>query len=128
MFTGACPKPVVTALKRDDEVLLECDVLGASPKPEVELQDSAGIRIDAKDMKVSEKGGYYDIILSAAVTKTGSYRCAVKQTEICHQIYSKDIWINPGELTLWHIFGIIIIHNMKLFLFNLIYLIYLDIW
>ncbi|XP_072237654.1 cell adhesion molecule 3-like isoform X1 [Leuresthes tenuis] len=96
LVVGACPEPVVTTSKESNAVRLHCEARGASPKPEVQLQDSAGNPVPAENVTVTEKKGYYDTILFGYVTKEDHYRCVVQQKEICHQINSKDIWINPG--------------------------------
>ncbi|XP_041836099.1 CD276 antigen-like isoform X2 [Melanotaenia boesemani] len=93
---GACPKPILESRKTDDGVLLQCDVLGASPQPEVEIQGSDGSRVDAKEHQNSN-GDHHNIILIATVTMEGNYRCVVKQPEICHEISSNYIWVNPPD-------------------------------
>ncbi|XP_044039532.1 butyrophilin-like protein 2 isoform X5 [Siniperca chuatsi] len=83
---GAAPEPYVTSLNEtNDWWLLQCKVQGASPKPKVEWQDSAGKRLPAEEPQVSERGGSYDIILQTTVTKTDRYRCVATQEDINHQ-------------------------------------------
>ncbi|XP_070758640.1 butyrophilin subfamily 2 member A2-like isoform X1 [Enoplosus armatus] len=87
---GAAPKPYITILNQTkDWSLLQCVVRGASPKPTVEWQDSAGNILPAKELQVSERGGSYDIILQTTVTKTDRYRCVATQEEIYHQIHAE---------------------------------------
>ncbi|XP_070787082.1 CD276 antigen homolog [Enoplosus armatus] len=87
---GAAPEPYITILdETKDWSLLQCVVRGASPKPTVEWQDSAGNILPVKDTQVSERGGSYDIILQTTVTKTDRYRCVATQEEINHQIHAE---------------------------------------
>ncbi|XP_045932003.1 butyrophilin-like protein 1 isoform X2 [Micropterus dolomieu] len=87
---GAAAKPSVTTLdETKDWELLQCEVLGAFPKPTVEWQDSAGNKLPAEEPQVSERGGSYDITLNTTVTKTDRYRCVATQEEIKHQIYAE---------------------------------------
>ncbi|XP_071350661.1 hemicentin-1-like isoform X2 [Trachinotus anak] len=89
-MSGAAPKPSVTILdETTDWALLQCEVHGASPKPEVRWQDGAGNILPAKEPQVSERGGSYDIILQTTVTKTDHYRCVATQEEIKHQIHAE---------------------------------------
>ncbi|XP_078105404.1 selection and upkeep of intraepithelial T-cells protein 2-like isoform X2 [Sander vitreus] len=69
----------------EDGVLLQCEVRGASPKPRLEWQDSAGNILPAEETLVSERGGRFYIILQTTVTKTDHYRCVVTQEEINHE-------------------------------------------
>ncbi|XP_060926026.1 uncharacterized protein LOC133000178 [Limanda limanda] len=90
MFTGAVPEPHIKILGETQEgVLLQCSVLGASPKPKVHWQNRAGDVVPAEEPQVSERGGSYDIILQTTVTKTDHYRCVSTQEEINHQIYTE---------------------------------------
>ncbi|XP_073323649.1 V-set domain-containing T-cell activation inhibitor 1-like [Pagrus major] len=84
-LAGAASKPSVTSIKSDDGTVLQCEVLGASPKPKVEWKDSSGNILPVKDLKVTERGDSYDIVLQAALTKTDNFRCVVTQEEIGHQ-------------------------------------------
>ncbi|XP_045932012.1 butyrophilin subfamily 3 member A3-like isoform X2 [Micropterus dolomieu] len=87
---GAAAKPSVTTLNQTkDWALLQCEVLGASPKPRVEWQDSAGNKLPAEEPQVSERGGSFYIILQTTVMKTDNYRCVATQEEIRHQIYTE---------------------------------------
>ncbi|XP_070759448.1 CD276 antigen homolog [Enoplosus armatus] len=90
LIVGAAPKPSITTLDQTkDWSLLQCEVQGASPKPTVEWQDSAGNILPAKEPQVSERGGSYDIILQTTVTKTDRYRCVATQEKINHQIHAE---------------------------------------
>ncbi|XP_036957644.1 hemicentin-1-like [Acanthopagrus latus] len=82
-------KPSVTTIKTDKGMVLQCEVLGASPKPKVEWKDSSGNILQTEEPQVTESGGRYDIVLRAAVTKTDTFRCVVTQEEISHQIYAE---------------------------------------
>ncbi|XP_060925484.1 uncharacterized protein LOC132999744 [Limanda limanda] len=85
-ISGAAPKPVITTLEvTKDWALLQCEVLGAFPKPDVQWQNRAGDIVPAEEPQVSERGGSYDIILQTTVTKTDHYRCVSTQEEINHQ-------------------------------------------
>ena len=104
MFPGAASKPYVTTVKTDDGVMLQCKVLGASPKPKVEWKDRSGNVLQAEEPQVTERGGRYDIVLRAAVTKTDTFRCVVTQEEISHQIYAEIYASVSGEILLSFIF------------------------
>ncbi|XP_038552507.1 butyrophilin-like protein 1 isoform X2 [Micropterus salmoides] len=87
---GASPEPSVRTLYQTQDVaLLQCEVQGASSKPTVEWQDSAGNKLPAKEPQVSERGGSFYIILQTTVKKTDRYRCVATQEEIRHQIYAQ---------------------------------------
>ncbi|XP_038552533.1 V-set domain-containing T-cell activation inhibitor 1-like isoform X3 [Micropterus salmoides] len=90
LLVGASPEPSVKILNQtQDWSLLQCEVLGASPKPTVEWQDSAGNKLPAEEPQVSERGGSFYIILQTTVKKTDNYRCVATQEEIKHQIYTE---------------------------------------
>ncbi|KAM8756457.1 hemicentin-1-like [Acanthopagrus schlegelii] len=86
---GAASEPYVRTIQTDDGMVLQCKVVGASPKPKVEWKDSSGNILQAEEPQVTERGGRYDIVLRAAVTKTDTFRCVVTQEEISHQIYAE---------------------------------------
>ncbi|XP_047195198.1 butyrophilin-like protein 9 [Hippoglossus stenolepis] len=87
---GAAPKPVITTLGETGEgVQLQCEVHGASPKPDVQWQNRAGDIVPAEEPQVSERGGSYDIILQTTVTKTDHYRCVSTQEDINHQTHAE---------------------------------------
>ncbi|XP_073323648.1 CD276 antigen homolog [Pagrus major] len=88
-LTGAASEPSVTTIQTDDGTVLQCVVRGASPKPKVEWRDSSGNILPVKDVKVTERGDSYDIVLQAALTKTDNFRCVVTQEEINHKIYAE---------------------------------------
>ncbi|XP_065811524.1 CD276 antigen-like isoform X5 [Labrus bergylta] len=96
---SACSKPSVTSLKSTkDWSLLQCEVYGASPRPEVEWRNSSGNILNAKETQVTEREGSYDIILQTTVTKNDHYSCVLTQNEICHQISSKiSVYIHDPE-------------------------------
>ncbi|XP_051270705.1 butyrophilin-like protein 2 isoform X8 [Dicentrarchus labrax] len=95
VFGGAAPEPYVKTLKTDDGMVLQCAVRGASPQPKVEWKDSAGNILPAKEPQVTERGGSYNVILQAPLTKTDNFTCVVTQKEINHQI-SADIYALNG--------------------------------
>ncbi|XP_030275749.1 roundabout homolog 1-like isoform X2 [Sparus aurata] len=76
LLAGAASEPSVTIVRTDEGKVLQCKVLGASPKPKVEWKDSSGNVLPVKDLKETESG---DIVLQAAVTKTDNFRCVVFQ-------------------------------------------------
>ncbi|XP_029358257.1 butyrophilin-like protein 1 [Echeneis naucrates] len=83
---GTAQKPnIVTLAETDNWAQLQCEVHGASPKPEVQWKDREGNIIPAEEPKISERGGSYDITLQIKVTKTGYYRCVSTQQSIRHQ-------------------------------------------
>ncbi|XP_038552530.1 butyrophilin-like protein 1 isoform X2 [Micropterus salmoides] len=87
---GASAKPCICTLNQTkDWALLQCEVLGAFPKPTVEWQDSAANKLLAEEPQVSERGGSFYIILQTTVMKTDRYRCVATQEEIKHQIYAE---------------------------------------
>ncbi|KAM6946707.1 butyrophilin subfamily 3 member A2-like [Lycodopsis pacificus] len=93
----ATPKPFVTTLDAaEDWARLECEVRGASPKPDVEWQDGDGNKLPAEEAQVSERGGSYDITLNINVTTTGRYRCVVEQEDIKHRV-SSDVFVHVSE-------------------------------
>ena len=100
MLTGAATKPSVSVLKTDSETVLQCEVLGASPKPKVEWKDSSGNILPVKDLKETERGDSYDIVLQTTLTKTDNFRCVVTQEEINHQIYAESYATVNGEILL----------------------------
>ncbi|XP_030275714.1 hemicentin-1-like isoform X1 [Sparus aurata] len=104
LLNGAATKPSVTIIKTDDGTILQCEVVGASPKPKVEWKDSSGNILPVKDLKETERGDSYDIVLQAALTKTDNFRCVVTQKEINHQIYAESYANISGSNTGW-IFG-----------------------
>ncbi|XP_074504198.1 hemicentin-1-like [Sebastes fasciatus] len=94
---AATPKPSVTTLDATETwALLQCDVRGASPKPKVEWQDSAGNILPTEEPQVSERGGSYNITLNANLTKTARYRCVVTQDTIGHQV-SAETFVHISE-------------------------------
>ncbi|XP_026163066.1 butyrophilin subfamily 2 member A2-like isoform X2 [Mastacembelus armatus] len=99
LVVGATRKPYVTILEQTrDGVLLQCVVKGASPKPQLQWQDSGGNMVPAKDPQVTDRGGSYDIILQTTVTKTDHYRCVATQEEINHQVYAEIyVYISAPE-------------------------------
>ncbi|TMS03908.1 Putative butyrophilin subfamily 2 member A3 [Larimichthys crocea] len=85
LVVGASPKPnIVIVNVTEDRVQLKCEVQGASPKPEVEIQDSSGNVLPAEKSEVFERRRY-TVILVTTVTKTGCFRCVAKQEEIHHE-------------------------------------------
>uniref|UniRef100_A0A3Q3LSG8 Ig-like domain-containing protein n=1 Tax=Mastacembelus armatus TaxID=205130 RepID=A0A3Q3LSG8_9TELE len=90
LVVGASPKPsIITLNQTKDWALLQCEVQGASPKPQLQWQDSGGNMVPAKDPQVTDRGGSYDIILQTTVTKTDHYRCVATQEEINHQVHAE---------------------------------------
>uniref|UniRef100_A0A3Q3JWG6 Ig-like domain-containing protein n=1 Tax=Monopterus albus TaxID=43700 RepID=A0A3Q3JWG6_MONAL len=74
LVVGAARKPYVTRVSdTKDNAVLQCEVQGAFPKPQLQWQDR----------------GRYDVILNTTVTKTDHYRCVVTQEEISHEVYSE---------------------------------------
>ncbi|XP_045932018.1 butyrophilin subfamily 2 member A1-like isoform X1 [Micropterus dolomieu] len=97
VVVGASPKPYVTILdEMKDWALLQCEVRGASSKPTVEWQDSAGNKLPAEEPQVSERGGSFYITVNTTVKKTDHYRCVATQEEIKHQIHT-ETFVYIGE-------------------------------
>ncbi|XP_073342673.1 butyrophilin-like protein 10 [Pagrus major] len=106
VYISGASKPSITILDvTKDWSLLQCDVQGASPKPKVEWQDSAGNILPAEEPQVSERGGRYHVTLNTTVTKTGRYRCHVTQEEISHQAFAETkVYISGDSVVIgWEI-------------------------
>ncbi|XP_026163061.1 butyrophilin-like protein 1 isoform X2 [Mastacembelus armatus] len=85
---GAAPAPWTKILKvTEDGVVLQCEVRGASPKPDVKWQDSDGNVLRAEEPQVSERGGLYYVSLLTTVTKTSTnlFHCVSTQKDIGHR-------------------------------------------
>ncbi|XP_029947494.1 V-set domain-containing T-cell activation inhibitor 1-like [Salarias fasciatus] len=81
-LSGAASKPSVTILKETKSwALLQCEVLGASPRPAVVWKDAAGNEVPSEDAEVTERGGSYDTVLQATVTRSDRYRCEASQEQ-----------------------------------------------
>ncbi|XP_072237655.1 programmed cell death 1 ligand 1-like isoform X2 [Leuresthes tenuis] len=108
LVVGAASEPSITTLDQTkDWALLQCAVRGASPKPKVFWQDSAGNVLPAKEPEITERGDSYDIILQITVTKTDKYRCVATQEEINHQIHGED-YVHLSEFpTGWAVTAVI---------------------
>ncbi|XP_070848496.1 butyrophilin subfamily 2 member A1-like isoform X2 [Chaetodon trifascialis] len=105
---GAAQKMSVKILHQtNDGILLQCEVEGAFPKPKVEFKDSDGNVVPAHEAQVSERGGGYDIILQATVTKTDTFRCVVTQEEIHHQVYA-ETYVSPKGFPTGWVVGLLI--------------------
>ncbi|XP_045897876.1 butyrophilin subfamily 3 member A3-like, partial [Micropterus dolomieu] len=112
----AAAEPSITIVNITEfGVLLQCEVLGAFPKPTVEWQDSAGNKLPAEEPQVSERGGSFNITLQTTVKKTENNRfhCVVQQDDIGH-IISNNITLpeklfedtcRRGDVTGWFLCG-----------------------
>ncbi|XP_036958155.1 butyrophilin-like protein 1 isoform X2 [Acanthopagrus latus] len=107
-INGAASEPSVTTIKTDGVTVLQCVVKGASPKPKVEWKDSSGNILPVKDLKETERGDSYDIVLQTTLTKTDNFRCVVTQEEINHQIYA-EIDLNINGLSAGAIAGFVVL-------------------
>uniref|UniRef100_A0A671X8Y9 Butyrophilin-like protein 1 n=1 Tax=Sparus aurata TaxID=8175 RepID=A0A671X8Y9_SPAAU len=85
LVVGASKPFITTPNQTKDQLLLQCEVEGASQEPKVEWQDSSGNILPAEEPQVSERGGRYYVTINTTVTKTDRYRCVVTQKEISHQ-------------------------------------------
>ncbi|XP_008304115.1 V-set and immunoglobulin domain-containing protein 1-like [Stegastes partitus] len=95
---GAASQPSVTIVgPTKDGVLLQCEVLGASPELKVFWEDSAGNSIPDKLLPVNETGGSYNIILQTTVTKSDHYRCVTTEGNINDTLRIEIIVRSPGE-------------------------------
>ncbi|KAK1902135.1 Zinc finger protein ZXDC [Dissostichus eleginoides] len=93
-LSGAASKPHVLILDQTkDQSLLQCEILGAFPKPLLQWRDSSGNMVPAAEPQVSERGGSYDVILQTTVTKTDNYSCVASQEEIKHQSKPAHIYV-----------------------------------
>ncbi|XP_018517766.1 butyrophilin subfamily 1 member A1 [Lates calcarifer] len=100
-ISGAAPRPHLKILNAsEDGVVLQCEVLRASPKPKVEWQSSDGSILPAEEPHVSERGGRYDVTLRTTVTKTTTnrFRCVATQENIGH-VTDDDIYVPFSEST-----------------------------
>uniref|UniRef100_A0A3Q3M4B7 Ig-like domain-containing protein n=1 Tax=Mastacembelus armatus TaxID=205130 RepID=A0A3Q3M4B7_9TELE len=81
----------------EDGVVLQCEVRGASPKPDVKWQDSDGNVLRAEEPQVSERGGLYYVSLLTTVTKTSTnlFHCVSTQKDIGHRT-EEEIYV-PGK-------------------------------
>ncbi|XP_039468523.1 butyrophilin-like protein 10 isoform X2 [Oreochromis aureus] len=91
-LNGAAPKPYVTMLETKGQ--LECEVLGASPKPTVEWWDNNNKTLHSKMLQYKEEHGLSYITIQTTVTKPGCYRCVATQMDIGHQIPSSKICVH----------------------------------
>lgn len=101
MFTGAATVSYIGIVNTTENgVLLQCDVLGASPKPKVEWQDGDGNVICAEEPEVTSTGGRYNVTLFCTVNKTTTnrFKCVVKQEETGHTS-QREVHV-PGEIQL----------------------------
>ncbi|XP_027140917.1 butyrophilin subfamily 2 member A2 isoform X2 [Larimichthys crocea] len=86
LVVGASSKPHIMRVNvTEDRIQLQCLVQGASSKPEVQFQDSAGNVLPAEEHQIFESGQRYTVILITTVTKTDLFRCVAKQKEIHHE-------------------------------------------
>ena len=84
--------------------MLQCEVLGVSPKPKMEWKDGSGKILPGQNLKETESGGRYNVQLQTTVTKSGTFRCVVTQEEISHQVYAETQFTFNGEIILSFIF------------------------
>ncbi|KAL7408355.1 hypothetical protein ABVT39_022096 [Epinephelus coioides] len=90
LVVAATPKPYTRTLNAtEDWVLLQCEAQGASPKPHLQWQDSAGKKLPAEELQASEREGRHYITLNTNVTKSDRYRCVVTQEGISHQTHEE---------------------------------------
>ena len=100
LFTGV-PQLSIRILKQtNDKLVLQGEVRGAFPKPEVHWQDSDGNKLPAEEPQESERRGLYDIILQTTVYKTDNYRCVATQEEINQTTHYETYVYIPGEILL----------------------------
>ncbi|XP_042350390.1 V-set domain containing T-cell activation inhibitor 1-like [Plectropomus leopardus] len=96
---AATPKPRIRTLDAtDDRVLLQCEVRGASPKPRLQWQDSAGNKLPAEEPQVSYREDHDSITLNINVTKSDRYRCVITQDEIHHQTHEETLVHFSGKV------------------------------
>ncbi|XP_034096088.1 selection and upkeep of intraepithelial T-cells protein 2-like isoform X2 [Gymnodraco acuticeps] len=118
LLNGAASKPSVTILEEaKDWSLLQCEILGAFPKPLLQWTDSSGTTLNTEEPQVSERGGSYDVILNITVTKTDHYQCVATQEEIKHQSKPAHIYVSlsgeeperrSGSITGWIILSAVL--------------------
>uniref|UniRef100_A0A3Q3S2H4 Ig-like domain-containing protein n=1 Tax=Mastacembelus armatus TaxID=205130 RepID=A0A3Q3S2H4_9TELE len=98
LIVGAAPALWTKILKvTEDGVVLQCEVRGASPKPDVKWQDGDGNVLRAEEPQVSERGGLYYVSLLTTVTKTSTnlFHCVSTQKDIGHRT-KEEIYV-PGK-------------------------------
>ncbi|XP_076601945.1 butyrophilin subfamily 1 member A1-like isoform X2 [Chaetodon auriga] len=99
LVVGASPKPYISILNETkDWSRLQCEVPGASPKPNVEWKDSAGNLLPAEELQVSSRGDHHYVTVLTTVTKTDRVRCVVTQEEILHQTEAETFVFISGSL------------------------------
>ena len=104
VFPGLPSKPYVTILEETNEqVLLQCEVEGSSPKAVVVWKDSSGKVVPAKERQETERGGSFHILLQTTVTQSDRYTCEATQEET-NQLSQAGIYVPvpvhvpvPGE-------------------------------
>uniref|UniRef100_A0A3Q1ECE8 Ig-like domain-containing protein n=1 Tax=Acanthochromis polyacanthus TaxID=80966 RepID=A0A3Q1ECE8_9TELE len=87
MFTGIVAKPRAMILDiTEDQALLQCEVRGAFPKPQISWIDSDGTILPATEKLENSDDLHYSpaLTLQTTVTKTGIFRCRVTQQELNH--------------------------------------------
>uniref|UniRef100_A0A3Q1FHG3 Ig-like domain-containing protein n=1 Tax=Acanthochromis polyacanthus TaxID=80966 RepID=A0A3Q1FHG3_9TELE len=87
MFAGIFAKPHVMILNiTKDRVLLQCEVRGAFPKPQISWIDSNGTILPAKEKLEDSDDLHYPpaLTLQTNVTKPDIFRCRVTQQELNH--------------------------------------------
>lgn len=115
MFTAVTSEPYVRTLEAtEDWELLQCEVRGAFPKPQLQWQDSSRNQLPAEEPQVSYRDGLYHITLNITVTKSDRYRCVVTQEELKHQTHAETSVHISGEI---YVFTKIFRHPLKKYIF-----------
>ncbi|XP_030581709.1 butyrophilin subfamily 1 member A1-like [Archocentrus centrarchus] len=94
LVVGAVQKPYVTMQNKGQ---LECEILGASPKPMLQWWDSDNKTLSSKMLQDREDQGRFYIIIQTTVTKPGCYHCVATQMDIWHQT-SKEICVHERQI------------------------------
>ncbi|CAK6976028.1 butyrophilin-like protein 2 isoform X3 [Scomber scombrus] len=89
LVVRASPKPyTMMSNATDDGVMLTCEVLGASPQPKLQWQDTNGKVLESDEPQVTEKGRRYYVTLQTTVkqTETKCFVCVATQEAISHTV------------------------------------------
>uniref|UniRef100_A0A3Q1EL13 Ig-like domain-containing protein n=1 Tax=Acanthochromis polyacanthus TaxID=80966 RepID=A0A3Q1EL13_9TELE len=81
----AKPRAMILDITRD-QALLQCEVHGAFPVPQISWIDSVGTILPAMEKLENSDGLHYPpaLTLQTTVTKTGIFRCVAAQKELNH--------------------------------------------
>ncbi|XP_051803893.1 CD276 antigen-like [Acanthochromis polyacanthus] len=88
---------VTNVTETKDGVLLQCEVLGASPEHKVFWKNRAGNLVLDEELQKTETGGGYDLILKTTVKRNDYYRCVITEGKMDDEIYSEIFVPSSGD-------------------------------